>query len=144
MDYEFMRDFQRAEESLPPAALAFTGDWLEENFGPNGPDEDDIAAMNLAMEKDMADRERSTYSEREVQDLLQDNDDLREEVRRLKEQKRTSLLDGTPVKVGTVVHCEHLGSVVILDWDDDGARCFDLESQVEVNAAWFQLRKRDS
>lgn len=58
MDYEYMADFQRREEmgeDYVPAALTFTGEWMAENF-PNGMDDDDIAAMNLAMDRDEQDR----------------------------------------------------------------------------------------
>jgi hypothetical protein len=47
-------DFQRAETG-EPEPLVFTADWMEENF-PHGMDEDDIAAMNEAMDRDMRDR----------------------------------------------------------------------------------------
>ena len=50
-------DIQRMEDGGPPPALSFTGSELDEMFGPNGPDEDDIAALNLAMERDMENRE---------------------------------------------------------------------------------------
>lgn len=59
--YEDMAYFQRMEEAGPegvePPALVWTASDMEEQFGPNGPDEDDIAAMNLAMDKNMAERD---------------------------------------------------------------------------------------
>jgi hypothetical protein len=48
-------DIQRMEDGRPPRPLTFTGEWLNEHF-PNGMDEDDIAVMNMVMEKDMINR----------------------------------------------------------------------------------------
>jgi hypothetical protein len=49
-------DIQRQEDGLPPAPLAFTGDYLAESY-PNGLDDDDLDALNLAMDRDQRDRE---------------------------------------------------------------------------------------
>ena len=58
--YDDMRYFQMCEEAGPegvePPALAFTGADMEEMFGPGGPDEDGVVALNLAMERSMAER----------------------------------------------------------------------------------------
>lgn len=60
-NYDDMRYMQQCEEAgpegVPPPALSFTGADMEEMFGPNGPDEDDIAALNLAMDRNMKERE---------------------------------------------------------------------------------------
>lgn len=60
MSYEDMSWFQRNEEAggdLPPDPLVFTGSDFEEMFGPNGPDDQDIEVLNLAMDRNMAERE---------------------------------------------------------------------------------------
>ena len=57
MSNEDMRWFQIHEENpdAEPPALAFTADDLAERF-PNGMEPEDVEAMNLAMDRDMRDR----------------------------------------------------------------------------------------
>jgi hypothetical protein len=58
-DHPFWTEqFDNDAELRESNALVFDGAWMEEHFGPNGPDDDDIAAMNNAMDKDMRERDR--------------------------------------------------------------------------------------
>jgi hypothetical protein len=50
------RDLQRMEDDAPPEPLSFTGEWIDEHF-PQGMEPEDLEIMNLAMEKDMQNRE---------------------------------------------------------------------------------------
>jgi hypothetical protein len=77
-DHPFWTErFESEAELRESNALVFDGAYIEEAFGPNGPDEDDIAAMNEAMDRDMAERDRCWIDE---------NAALRSEIAELREQ----------------------------------------------------------
>jgi hypothetical protein len=83
-DHPFWTErFESQAELREANALVFDGQFFEENF-PNGMDEDDVAALNLAMDRDKAERDRCWQDEaralrEENRALLMENAALRGE-----------------------------------------------------------------